>query len=298
MNDDQQPRVLAITLNWRQPLVTLECIQALQTLNYPGLDILVIDNGSGDDSVAILKEHQARAFELLELSKNVGFAAGNNYGLRLAIDRGYDYALLINNDAFVAPEMLDHLLSETANDIGLLSPKIFYESEPERIWFAGGHRQSYTLDLVGTGRGEIDKPQWNASRDVDYLLGACMLVNLQAARVVGLLDERYFFYFEDMDWSIRFAEAGYRLRFVPKAHLYHRVAVSTGMDFDSVQRRYYLAYSSVLFWRQNAQLGNPAIILGFRVISALKMVSRLLLIGRWQTAAAYLRGLRHGWRSS
>ncbi|MFN2117887.1 MAG: glycosyltransferase family 2 protein [Candidatus Promineifilaceae bacterium] len=298
MTNNKQPRTLAITLNWRQPFVTLECVEALQAMQNPGLDILVIDNGSGDESVETLRDYQNPAFEILELPQNVGFAAGNNYGLRLAIEIGYDFALLVNNDAFAAPEMLDRLLAETADDIGLLSPKIYYETEPDRIWFAGGRRQAYTLDLVDTGRGEMDSQQEISSHDVDYLLGACMLVNLQAARVVGLLDERYFFYYEDLDWSIRFKEAGYRIRLVPKAYLYHRVAVSTGSDMDSAQRRYYLAYGGVLFWRQYAHLGNRAVILGFRVISAVKMVGRLLLTGRWRVAAAYLHGLRDGWQVS
>ena len=294
MTEDQRPRTLAITLNWRQPQVTLECVRALQALQNPELDILVIDNGSGDDSVEILKQHEPPV-ELLELPQNVGFAAGNNQGLQLAIDRGYDFALLINNDAFAGPELLERLLAQTGSDIGLLSPKIFYESDPDRIWFAGGRRDPLTLDVLDTGCGKPDDPQLMASRDVDYLLGACLLVNLGAARVVGLLDERYFFYFEDLDWSVRFMEDGYRLRLVADAHVCHRVAVSTGGEEDSAQRRYYLAFGSVLFWRQYAHLGNTAVIVAFRLISAVKMVSRLMLTGRWRVAAAYLRGLRDGW---
>ena len=293
----QGPRTLAITLNWRQPQVTLECVQALLALQSPNLDILVIDNGSGDDSVEILKQYEPK-FELLTLPQNVGFAAGNNHGLRLALDKGYDFALLINNDAFAAPDLLERLLSQTDGDIGLLSPKIYYESDPNRIWFAGGRRQSLTLDLVDTGRGKFEDQQSINSREVDYLLGACLLVNLRAARVVGLLDERYFFYFEDLDWSLRFLEAGYRLRFVEDAHVYHRVAVSTGGEVDSLHRRYHLAFGSVLFWRKYAHLGNPVVIVAFRLISAVKMISRLTLTGRWRVAAAYLRGLRDGWRAS
>jgi GT2 family glycosyltransferase len=295
---EDQTRTLAITLNWRQPLITLACIKSLLAMQNSGLDILIIDNGSGDDSVELLKQHQETGFEILELPKNIGFAAGNNHGLRLAMERGYDFALLINNDAFATKDMLDQLLVEATGDIGLLAPKIYYESEPDRIWFAGGHRQPYTLDLIDTGRGEFDSSRWFENRDVDYLLGACMLVNLEAASVVGLLDERYFFYFEDLDWSIRFTEAGYRLRFVPKAHVYHRVAVSTGSDVDSIQRRYYLAYGSVVFWKQYKYLGNTVVILGFRMLSALKMIGRLTLTGRWRSALAYVIGLRDGWVSS
>jgi GT2 family glycosyltransferase len=149
-----------------------------------------------------------------------------------------------------------------------------------------------------TGLGELDGPPYLNNKDVDYLVGACLLVNLQAARDVGLLDEDYFFYFEDMDWSLRFIEAGYRLRLAADAHLYHRVALSTGGEEDSAHRRYYLAYGSVLFWKRNAHFGNPAVIAAFRAISAVKMVTRLLLSRRPDVATAYLRGLRDGWRAA
>jgi GT2 family glycosyltransferase len=292
-----EPRILAIILNWRQPHVTLDCVRALRAQDEPALDILVIDNGSADSSPTILRQ-SSEDFELVELPHNLGFAAGNNHGLRMALARDYDYALLINNDAFAAPRLLSHLLAETADDVALLSPKICYESEPDRLWFAGGDRNPVTLDLVNTGRGELDVAGRFASRDVSYVLGACLLVNLAAVRAVGLLDERYFFYFEDLDWSLRFTEAGYRLRFVADAQVFHRVATSTGGEKDTPLRRYYLAFGSVVFWRQHAHVGKPGVIAGFRLLSAVKMVARLLVSGRPQTAAAYLRGLRDGWLAS
>ena len=291
------PRILAIVLNWQQPGVTLECVAALRAMQGPALDILVIDNGSADESVDVFKKG-TEDFRLLALPENVGFAAGNNHGLQMGLDEGYDYALLMNNDAFAAPDMLAKLLAETAPDIALLSPKIYYESEPERIWFANGRQHSLTLDLRDTGEGEIDGQQWAESQDVDYLLGTCLLVNLAAVGQVGLLDERYFFYFEDLDWSLRLRQAGYRLRMVAPAHLLHRVAYSTGGEEDSALRRYHLAHSSVIFWRRHARQGSPLLIIIFRLLSAIKMVTRLTLTGRGQVASAYLRGLRDGWRDS
>lgn len=297
MNPPAPPSILAIILNWQQAEITLQCVAALRKMPAPALDILVIDNGSADSSMAVLQKSQLD-FRLLALPENLGFASGNNHGLRLALDEGYDYALLLNNDAFAAPDMLSTLLAETGPDIALLSPKIYYESEPACIWFANGRQQKAVLDLRDTGQGEMDGPQWAKSRDVDYLLGTCLLVNLPLIKQVGLLDERFFFYFEDLDWSIRVRQAGYRLRLVAGAHLWHRVAVSTGGEEDSPLRRYHLARSSVIFWRRHARLGSPLLITLFRIGSALKMVSRLMLTGRWAVAGAYLRGLRDGWKYS
>ena len=288
-------RTLAIVLNWQQPEVTLTCVRRLRAMDGPLIDILVIDNGSADNSVATF-ELNADLFMLQSLNENRGFAAGNNLGLQKAIEGGYDYALLVNNDAFAAPDMLLHLMAETAPDIGLLSPKIYYESDPQRLWFANSRRHALTLDLLETGKDEIDSGKWQFNRDVDYLLGTCLLVNLEAVQKVGLLDEKFFFYFEDLDWSIRFVEAGYKLRLVAQAHIYHQVALSTGGQEDTPLRRYHLAKSSILFWRKHAKKGNPAVIFVFRLFSAIKMTARLVLTGRIDVATAYWRGLHDGWR--
>ena len=293
-----EPRVLAVVLNWRQPAMTLECVRALSAMTAPArFDILVIDNGSGDGSAEALRRDLPAGVELLVLPENLGFGRGNNIGMRRALDAGYSHALLINNDAFPAPDMLDRLLSAADEGIALLSPKIYYDDRPDVLWFAGARRKRRTLDIADTGRGEADGPQWSADRDVDYLLGTCLLVNLAAVAPVGLFDERYFMYFEDLDWSIRLQRAGYRLRLVAGAHLAHRVAASSG-GLDSPFRRYHLARSGVIFWRTHAGAGSPAAILLFRLASAVKMLVRLALTGQRAAAAAYWRGLRDGWRES
>ncbi len=229
-------RILAITLNWRQPQLTLECVQALRSL-HTHVDILVIDNGSGDNSAEILAAGLAPA-ELVCLPNNVGFAAGSNHGLRYAIEQGYTYALLLNNDAFPSADMLDQLLAETSDDTALLTPVIYYEAQPNRIWYGGARRHKHTLNLRDRLQNQIDSGQIT-THDVDYVLGTCVFVNLAAVAKVGLLDERYFMYFEDLDWSPRFQSAGYRVRLVAPAKLYHRVAVSTG-GVESPLRRFYL----------------------------------------------------------
>ena len=289
-----QPSVLAIVLNWQQPKVTLECVQTLHAMAYPWLDILVIDNGSSDDSPEVLGD-ALLVDQFLTLSQNLGFASGCNIGLKFATEQGFDFALLINNDAFPAPSMLEKLLNETGPDIALLSPKIYFEADPERIWFGNGRQHPLTLDLRDTGRGHIDGAEWGNSRDVDYLLGTCLLVNLSAAGKVGFFDERYFMYFEDLDWSLRFRQAGYRLRLVADAYLYHRVAVSSG-GLDSPLRRYHLARSSVVFWRLHINQGNPLAIVLFRMLSAIKTLTKTLLKGETAVAKAYLNGLYDGWK--
>ena len=185
------PTILAIILNWKQPELTIECVQVLQTSTYQALDILVIDNGSGDNSVELLQRKLPNCI-ILSLPQNLGFAAGCNFGLRWAQDHKYRWAMLLNNDAFVTPNTLKLLMEATATDIGLLSPKIFYENQPEFLWFAGAKQHVYLLEMRETGQGEQDGPKWQKTRDVDYLVGTGLLVNIMAVSRVGLLDESYF----------------------------------------------------------------------------------------------------------
>jgi GT2 family glycosyltransferase len=126
-------------------------------------------------------------------------------------------------------------------------------------------------------------------------VGTCLLVNLAATGDVGLLDQRFFMYYEDLDWSIRFRLAGYRLRLVAGARIYHRIGASSG-GADSPKQRYLLARSSVLFFRRHARQGRPWQIAFFRLGAAAKAVAKFALRGRFDVAGAYLRGLLDGWR--
>lgn len=288
-----ESKILVVILNWRQAPLTIECVRVLKSVDWQNLDILVIDNGSDDNSAELLAKVLSPN-ELIMLPENRGFAAGSNAGLRQARESGYDYALLLNNDAFPTSDMLARMIAHIGPDVALVSPKIFYEVDPERIWFAGGDRHPITLDLINTGRDLPDSPQWSVSRDVDYLLGTCLLVNLAATENCPYFDEIYFLYFEDLDWSLRLKAQGLRLRLAADAHLYHRVAASSG-GLNSPWRRYHMARSSVIFWRRYAYLGRPMIILLFRLASAVKSLLLLALTGRLTVARAYLNGLRDGW---
>lgn len=289
-------RVLVIIINWRQADLTEACVRWTAGLLTSGADILLIDNGSQDRSV----EHLTGRFPelpFLALPENVGFAAAANMGLLRAADQGYDYALLLNNDAFPAPNMLEHLLAETGDDVALLTPKILYDDARDRLWFAGGRQHPFLLEMRDSGHGKQDGPAWSISRDVDYVLGTGLLVNLAAVGEAGWLDEHYFMYYEDLDWSIRLRAAGYRLRYVASARLYHRVSISSG-GADSPGQRYHMARSSVRFFRRHAHRGQLVAIALYRTGSAIKNISRFMLRGEGQTAHAYLRGLVAGWRAS
>ena len=286
--------ILIIVINWRQPHVTIECIQSLQRMDYPEKDILIIDNGSGDKSLDIFQS-QIPHIPILELPDNLGFAKGANAGLHYAQQNNYLFALLINNDAFPKADMLTKLHNALEPDIALLSPKIFYEDEPKRIWFAGGQRHPTLLELRNRGQGELDSPNWQTPRDVDYLLGTCLLINIALVSQLNFFDERYFMYYEDLDLSLRCRQANYRLRLVSDAHLYHRVATSSG-GIDSPSRSYTIAKSSFIFFQTHHKKGNSLAIFIFRALSTIRQIGRWLWRGKIKSAASHMRGLRDGWQ--
>ncbi|MEM7800025.1 MAG: glycosyltransferase family 2 protein [Chloroflexota bacterium] len=290
--------ILVVILNWRQAQLTLESLSAMEEMeDVDRCDFLVIDNGSQDGSTALLEKHTDR-FELLTLPENLGFGRGNNVALALAIERGYRHTLLINNDAFPHKEMLSHLLAEAAPDIGLLAPKMYYDHDRERVWFFQGRMQKGTLNLRDSGQDELDRGQFSQSRDCDYLLGTCLLVNMEAvtAGEVGIFDDRFFMYYEDIDWSIRMQQAGYRLRAVADSHLYHRVAASSGGS-SSPLHIYYLTKSAIIFFRKHYRQGNLILISLYRIGNGLKLIGKGIRLRDPAFIRAYLRGVNDGLRA-
>ncbi|MBK8904974.1 MAG: glycosyltransferase family 2 protein [Anaerolineaceae bacterium] len=287
------PPILIILINWRQPQITVECVHSLQKMDYPNKQYLIVDNGSGDGSLNIFRQ-ELPFVKVLALEDNFGFAKGANAGLRYAIEEKYQFALLINNDAFPKVDMLTKLLGSMEPDTALLSPKIYFDAEPDLVWFAGGQQHPTLLEVRNRGLGEVDGPKWQQSQDVDYLLGTCLLINLALVSQIGFFDERYFMYYEDLDLSLRCRLAGFRLRLVTEAHLYHRVATSSG-GIDSPFRSYLIAKSGVIFFLTHHKHGKGLNIFFFRVLSSIRQVLSWLIRGNVKVAVAHIRGLRDGW---
>jgi GT2 family glycosyltransferase len=289
------PLVYAVTLAWNRCGDTLECVASLGQSSYRPLRILVCDNGSTDGTSAAV--HSAfPQVEVLELRQNLGFAAGANRGLRHAFAAGADHVLLINNDTTVDPLMIEHLVAATAPDAGIVAPLIYYALAPSTIWSAGGLRSRWTLEQTGDLRGRHDWGDWPPTLARDFVTGCAMLIPRGVLETVGLLDERFFMYYEDNDFCLRIRRAGYRILLVPGAKMWHKVALSSG-GIDSPAERYAMARSSVLFFRKHVAGWQWAIVGPFRLGSAARTTLRLLR--RWSTAAivAYWSGLGAGWSS-
>ena len=251
------PLVYIIVVNWNGKDITLECLQSLQQVSYANRRVLVVDNASTDGSAKAIRESFPEV-ELLQSDTNLRFSGGNNLGIRHAMSHGAELLLLMNNDTTVHPDFLSHLVSriQSAGRVGMTVPKIYYEAEPSTIWFAGGEISFWTGTMRHTGIRESDSGQYDQVRDIDYATGCCILTTRTMVEEVGLLDETYFMYSEDADWSMRARKMGYRILFEPQAKIWHKVSVAAGGNLSLYKLknklvsnlRFFAKYSAWYHW--------------------------------------------------
>ena len=224
--------VTAIVLNWNGLADTRVLLPTLARCRVPAgwrLRTLVVDNGSTDGSADRLRAEFPEV-ELLALGENRRFAGGNNEGLRRALGAADDAVMLLNNDTECEAGLIENLIAALEADpkAGAAAPLIYFGPPSERIWYAGA-RCVPALGLTQhRGLRQLDRGQYRAIEPTGYLTGCCVLAWREVWTRVGLLDERYFIYAEDADWSLRARAAGFRLLFVPGARLWHKVSASSG----------------------------------------------------------------------
>ncbi len=224
-----QPLVFIIIINWNGRDITLDCLNSLSRITYKNVKTIVVDNASADGSSWALREKFPNVV-VLEMKQNLRFAGGTNFGIRYGLEHGAEMFLLLNNDTTVHEEFLSAMVARITSrqDIGMVAPKIYYDAEPNRIWFAGGTISLWTGTMKHIGLREIDNGQYDASRDIEYSTGCCFLTWRDVVENIGLLDESYTMYSEDADWSMRVRRAGYSIVYEPKAKVWHKLSVSSG----------------------------------------------------------------------
>ncbi len=283
--------IYVIILNWNRPKDTVTCLNSLHSAGILSTNIVVVDNASIDDSVEIIQDKFPN-ITVIQAECNLGFAGGINLGTRQALSDGADYVLWLNNDTIVDSEMFNQLFRHTTPDVGALAPAIFYADQPEQIWSIGGGINWWLLEATGNhGRNQII-PKEPIERD--FLSGCALLVRRDVIEKVGFLDERFFMYYEDLDFCLRVRQAGYRLLLVPRARLWHKVSRSSG-GAESPQERFYMALSSGLYFRKHLDVGRVWLIVPYRFLSAMRWTFRLGFHRRWAALKSYWRGLIVGW---
>ncbi len=218
------PRVTAVVLNWCARDVTRACLESLLAADYSGLTILLVDNASPDSSGEQLHT-EFPDIAYVQTEANLGYAGGNNLGIRWALEHEATHVLVLNNDTVVEPDAVTRLVDAARGTrVGAVAPKILYFAAPDRIWFGGGRFSSLRGLGVHEHQDERDVPGSDtAVRDVTFVTGCCCLLSAEALRRVGGFADDFFAYVEDLELSLRLTREGYRLLYQPAARVLHRV---------------------------------------------------------------------------
>lgn len=248
---DSQPSVTFVMVNWNQPQLTLESLDSLTKLNYSNFSVVLVDNGSNDDSVMQIKEAFPQVI-VFENGANLGIAAANNVGIRYALETGADYVFLLNNDTAIDPDMLTHLVAvaESKPDIGMTGPTMFYFNQPDVIWCAGSQIDWTSGKSILLNGGEpFSAVNSSACQDVDFITSCAVCIKRAVFEQIGLMDERYFIYYDETDWFARATAAGWRSVYVPWAKMWHKVSATMGESSPTTD--YYMIRNSFLFLSKN-----------------------------------------------
>ena len=247
------PKVAIVILNWNGKDDTCECLESVRKLDYSNYQTIVADNGSEDDSVQFLKQ-QYPDILIIENGANLGYAEGNNRAIKYAIEQEFDYILLLNNDAVVDPQILNSFMnvSKTNPQAGVFGAKIYYLSEPQKIWFAGGKILPDMLLASHEGMGEIDNNgAWDEIKPIDYACGCALFIKSDVIKKVGTLESKFFLMWEETDFCYRARRAGFECLFVPKALVWHKISASfKGGDAGHLQN-YFMVRNRLLWIERN-----------------------------------------------
>ncbi len=255
------PKVSIVILNYNGKQFILEVLNSVLKINYPNFEVVLVDNGSTDGSLELVKKSFSKIV-FIKNSENIGFSAGNNIGIKYSLERGAKYVLLLNYDTQVKRNFLVNLVAIMERDkkIGISSPIIF-KNKSSQLWFAGG--KINWLKMKSRHQTKMIKTNYKKS---DFISGCAMLVKREVFQEVGLLDEDFFLYWEDVDFSVRAKRKGFNLLVSPKSQIYH---------FEKSEERnkikvYWLVLSGLIFFKKNTPLVFKPWIFSYTLIRKIK----------------------------
>jgi GT2 family glycosyltransferase len=235
------PKVFIIVLNWNGFQDTIECVNSVKAISYPNYRVILVDNGSTDDSETLLRE-RFPGIELIQTGQNLGFTGGNNIGMRHALGNGADYIILLNNDTIVDKDFVTALVNvaEADKTAGMLCSKIFFHDRPDFLWYAGASFHPWLGWGRHRGYNVRDEGQFDTVEETARPTGCSLMVSRRLCEHIGLLAEKFFCYCEDLDWGMRAQNAGYKVMYVPASRVWHKISRSTGGSRSGLSLYYYV----------------------------------------------------------
>jgi GT2 family glycosyltransferase len=290
------PKVEIIILNWNGKEHTSECLESLQKIAYNNYETILVDNGSTDGSIEYFKNNYNDIY-IIENKVNLGYAEGNNIGIKYALSRGADYVLLLNNDTIVDRDFLTELVKvgESDPDIGIVGPMIYSYYHPRVIQSAGMDVKKITGSSVTIGCNEYDHHQFKSS-EKDFLSGCAILIRSNVIRKIGGLDPVYFAYWEDTDLCFRAKKNNFKIYFTADSKVWHKGSASMGGYLNEKAYYFYVRNSTYYFYKNYSYtefIGHMAYKLTFFTI---RLLGYSLYNKRFDLIRSHFSGLRDSFK--
>lgn len=226
-----------IIVNYNGANYQNDALRTIYASSYQNFEVIIVDSDSKDNSIALAEKEYPQIHYLLQ-NENVGVAKGNNIGIKYAIEElNVEYILLINNDIELDINTLSELINKASEKI-ITVPKIYYYDPHDMLWFAGGEMYWNKGESGHIGNFKTDKGQYDEEKIIGYSPTCCMLIHRKVFEEIGAIDETVFMYFDDTDLCVRMNDAGFKIKYIPSAFMWHKVS-STGGGMDSKVYVYY-----------------------------------------------------------
>lgn len=288
--------IYAVVANWNGGPENLECLRSLLAQGLPEPNVVFVDNGSSDGSLALVRARHP-ALRLVENRANLGFGEASNQGAQLALGLGARAVFFVNNDVVLPPGTLARLAAEldARPRAAIVGPRVLTRSDPGRVWCAGG--MLTWRENLSTLRGHLepDGPQWRETRAVDYVPGCALLARREMLEQIGMFDAQYFAYMEDVDLCLRARRAGLEVWLVGDAAVLHASSSATGGGYNP-RRKYMMGVNSIWFLRRHARAAQWLRFFVFDVLSLPFLWIAGLFRGRGKAVAAKALGILDGLR--
>ncbi len=270
------PLLFIIVLSNKRKDDTFACISSLLKSDYSNLKIILLDYELPGNTAQIIHQRHPQV-QIIPLTENLGYAGNNNIGIRAAMEQGAEWLLILNDDTILDPSCLSSLVQvgESDSEIGIVGPMVYHFEEPDVIQSAGGSFDRYWYGFH-LGMNETDQGQFPEPREVEWISGCAILVRRELIENVGALDADYFLYWEELEWCIRAAQAGWRIFHVPHAKLWHK-----GVNRNYQPRPYVTYYMTRNYLRTLAKHKAPFWIQGIAIINILRTLVSWSVKPRW-----------------
>jgi GT2 family glycosyltransferase len=285
--------IYIVLVNWNKPLMTLDCIKSIKKSIYTNYKILVVENGSNDNSVELLNNNND--FHLIISNKNLGYTGGNNIAIKYCLEHNTNYIFLLNNDTILSPDAIGILLNSAKKDnrIGIIQPKIFFYPETDKLWCGPTSFNKLLITSRLLGNGKFDSIKYNQTQELPFSVGCATFIKTEVFNSIGLLDDDFFAVCEDVDFGIRAIKANYKIIYEPKSIIYHLESVSAG----GINNYYYVflqTRSQILLINKHA-FNKLHLVLAITIylLRAHYRASKLFMTGNFNSANSIIIAFRN-----